>query len=248
MSHDLTSLDAHAAAQLSSAVRDAVAGAPTLEAAARAICRHLYDDLCGPSDERACVMVRCYTTLAYGVLPPDVQRFAKRAYGAVAITPPEPDMRCLVLLATAGDEPEWNDRRASRGHQAIPLPSPHIVARAPMIAQLVRELGLDLAHVVRPAPEVVRGLSGDAHGVFHVEAAAGSPYIPAQADFVERYGVRSVLGFGGSLASGELFATILFARVPISVPVADRFRALALAVRGGLGDRKLRAFDDGQAG
>jgi hypothetical protein len=116
-----------------------------------------------------------------------------------------------------------------------------------MVAQLVRELGLDLAHVVRPAPDVVRGLAGDAHGVFHVEAAAGSPYIPAQADFVKPYGVRSVLGFGGALASGELFATILFARVPIPVAVADHFRALALAVRGGLADRELGAFDDGPA-
>ena len=53
-----------------------------------------------------------------------------------------------TLLATAGDEPEWNSRHTSRGHAAIPLPSARIVERFPMIAQLIRQLGFDVADVV----------------------------------------------------------------------------------------------------
>lgn len=103
-----------------------------------------------------------------------------------------------------------------------------------MIAQLVREFGLDLAAVVQPAPEVVRDTKGRKYGVFYVAEARGSPYIPAQAEFVEKYGVRSVVGFGGTLATGDLFAVILFSRVHIDAAAADRFRAIALDVKGGL--------------
>ena len=68
------------------------------------------------------------------------------------------------------------------------------------------------------------------YGVFHVPEAKGSPYIPAQ-DFVDRYGIRSVVGFGGVLPSGDLFSVILFARVPVTTAAADRFRTLALDLK-----------------
>jgi two-component system, NtrC family, sensor kinase len=113
------------------------------------------------------------------------------------------------------------------------LPSPEIVEKAPMIAQLIKELGLDLSALLRPSPDVVRELAGKRHGVFHVENAVGSPYIPAQEEFVQRYGFKSVLGFGGLLPNGELFAVILFANVPVSAASADRFRSLALDVKSG---------------
>lgn len=215
-----------------------------MEQAARAVCQYLYDELTGPDGERACAMVRCYKTHAYGSLPPDIQRYAKRALGAVAISPPDGAMKCLVLLATIGQESAWNDRRASKGHQAIPLPSLHIVERAPMIAQLIQELGFDIAQVVRPTTGVVRDLAGKSYGVFHVEDAVNSPFIPAQTGFVERYAIRSVLGFGGALPGGEIFAMILFSKVRISFGAADRFRALSLDLKGNLLKFEQAVFDE----
>jgi hypothetical protein len=53
---------------------------------------------------------------------------------------------------------------------------------------------------------------------------------PAQ-DFVARYGIRSVVGFGEVLPSGDLFSMILFARVPVSASSADRCRTLALDLK-----------------
>jgi hypothetical protein len=67
--------------------------------------------------------------------------------------------------------------------------------------------------------------------VFHVENAVGSPYIPAQQEFVEKFGIRSVLGFGGVIGTGELFAVILFSTVHVSTNAAERFRTLALDVK-----------------
>jgi hypothetical protein len=204
-----------------------------MESAARAGCAYLRDELHDGAGNAACCLIRCYKTHAYGDLPPDVQRVAKRAYGAIAFSPPEPNLKCLVLIATFGVEPEWNDRRTSRNHQAIPLPSRHIVERAPMVAQLIRELGLDVSQVIQPSPGLIRELAGRSYGVFHVAEAHGSPYIPAQ-DFVERYAIQSVVGFGGTLPNGELIAMIFFSRVPVAIDVADRFRTLALELNESL--------------
>jgi hypothetical protein len=228
---DLGNFDLAAMLRCSRGLRAAAQGAPSMEGAAAAVCRFLYDELGDGGEGRACVLVRFYKTHPYGELTPELQRFAKRAFGAVAISPPEASMKCLTLLATVGDEPAWNDRRASENHQAIPLPSPHVVERAPMIAQLIREFGMDLGSVVRPSGDVVRALGGKSYGVFHVEHAAGSPYIPAQEGFVDRYGIRSVLGFGGLLPTGDLFGVILFSRVHVPVASADRFRSLALDLK-----------------
>jgi hypothetical protein len=225
---DLTSFELDEMTRCGAGIRAAADGAPSMERAAGSIVRYFYDELAGADGARACALVRCYKTHAFGMLPDDLKRYARRVYGTMAFSPPDAAMKGLTRVATIGDEPEWNDRRASKGHQAIPLPTPHVVERAPMIAQLIRELGLDIAHVVQPGAGIVHG-AGTAHGIFHVERAAGSPYVPAQ-DFVERYAIRSVLGFGGALGPSDLFAIILFARVPIPYAVADQFRPLAAEV------------------
>jgi hypothetical protein len=73
------------------------------------------------------------------------------------------------------------------------------------------------------------------YNVFHVEEALGSPYIPAQKEFVVPYGIRSIVGFGG-VVRNDLFAVILFSRVKIARASAERFRSVALELRRGLFD------------
>ncbi|HWE44187.1 MAG TPA: hypothetical protein VG432_16925 [Gemmatimonadaceae bacterium] len=239
MPTDLKSFGLTEMLRCSVALRHAASGAGSMEDAAKRICRYLYAEFgamstaAGASGRMGggdCALVRLYKTHPYSGLDPSLRRFADKALGA---TKAKPEMRCLTLLGSAGDEPGWNDRTTSRGHRAIPLPSPRIVEQAPMVAQLIRQFGLDLADVVSPSPEFVREMAGRSYGVFHVENAAGSPFIPAQ-DFVERYGIRSVIGFGGSLRSGDIFATLMFARVEISPDVAERFRTIALDVKSAL--------------
>ncbi|MEJ7809088.1 MAG: hypothetical protein WKG32_01600 [Gemmatimonadaceae bacterium] len=205
---------------------------PTMEDAASAIVRYFHAACVDPATTtRACALVRCYKTHRFDELEPEQQAFARRLLRDADAWPA---MRCLTLLASAGDLPDWNSRRASRGHLAIPLPSAGIVEEAPMIAQLIKQLGLDVASVLEPSPEVVRELLGKTYNVFHVEEALGSPYIPAQHDFVVRQRIRSVLGFGGMLPTGDLYAIILFARVPVPRGSADRFRTIALDVKSAL--------------
>jgi hypothetical protein len=212
-------------------IRRLIDASDTFEAAADRVCGYFLAELTGPGGDPACALVRCYKTHSYGDLEPELQEFVKAKFSGES---PRLSMKCLTLMATAGEERAWNSRKLSKGHKAIPLPTPDIVEQAPMIAQLIREFGLDLSAVVDPGKEVVRDLMGKTYGVFFVREARGSRFIPAQEEFVIRYGIRSVLGFGGSLAAGDLFAIILFSRVSIPESSADRFRALALDVKSGL--------------
>ena len=61
--------------------------------------------------------------------------------------------------------------------------------------------------------------------------AEGSPYIPAQDEFVLPYGVRSVLGFGAPLPNGDIFSVILFSKQVIPEATAHLFKPLALCAQ-----------------
>jgi hypothetical protein len=210
-------------------MRAAMFGALNMESAAKKVCRFLFDELHDQEGNRACALVRCYKTHPLSELPYDLQALANRSLGNEVA---RPDMKCLTLLASSGEETAWNSRQRSRNHRVIPLASERMIERAPMIAQLILQFGLDLGHVVHPTSEIVQDLAGKKYGVFHVEDALGSKHIPAQQEFVVKYNVRSVVGFGGSLASGDLFAIIFFSHVRIDAAVAERFRSLALDVKG----------------
>lgn len=213
--------------------------AATMEGAASLIAHYLYDELGGNDGERALALARVYKTHAYGALPADLQDFAGGILGGA----PRPDMRCLTLLGTAGDLPAWNDRRASEGHQAIPLASEAVVAQLPMVAQLIEQLGLEVSHVIRPDPDNARELSQRTYDVFHVPVALGSPYVPAQ-DFVRAHGIRSALGFGGMLYTGDFYAVVLFSKATVSADTAQLLKIFSLAVRVPLLSHLRRVFAD----
>jgi hypothetical protein len=205
------------------------AGASSMEEVAERTVRYLYERLRDPTgDASACALVRLFITLPFHSLDAEQQAFAATVLGRA---PDPPEMKCLTLLATAGTEPSWNSRRSSAGHQALPLPSADGIARSPMIAQLIRQLGVELAVLLSPDARLMIDDDQHSFNVFYVAEAQGSPYIPAQREFVVPHGIRSVLGFGGLLPSGELFATILFSRTPIPREVADLFKTLALNVK-----------------
>lgn len=203
------------------------AGASSMEETAGRIVRALFNDL-RDGDSPACALVRFFVTVPYAELEPELQDFARGLLGA---EPGSRTLRCLTLLGTAGEIPAWNSRQTSVGHRALPLASAESVARSPMIAQLIRQLGVEIGLLVDPAPGLLVDVDQHTFNVFHVPVAEGCPYIPAQREFVLPYGVRSVVGFGGLLPPGELFATILFSKCRVSRAVAELFKTLALNVK-----------------
>jgi hypothetical protein len=161
-------------------------------------------------------------------LQPEQQQFVE---GILGQSPQFAGMKCLTLLASAGVEDEWNSRHQSAGHKALPLPSAESVARSPMIAQLIRQLGVEVTTLLASDQRLMVEMDQHSFNVFYVPDAIGSPYIPAQSEFVEPHGIRSVLGFGGVLPSGELYAMILFTRVPVARQVAELFKTLSLNLK-----------------
>lgn len=237
---DLERFSADDLPRIGDTIRGFANAAHSMEHAANLIADLLWDELLDANGEPACALLRVYKTHRFRKLPDDLQAFARDLLEA----DPPPDTRCLTLLATRGVEPAWNDRRQSEGHKAIPLPSSEFVARLPMVAGLIEQLGLSIEDVVAPSPERKRivELAQRTYDVFHVPDARGSSYVPAQG-FVERYGVRSALGFGGVLFTGDFFSVVMFSRVPISAPVADTVRIISLATRVALMPFGSRVFD-----
>jgi two-component system, NtrC family, sensor kinase len=200
-----------------------------METVAKRMVTYLYEGLrFGPEEERAAALVRIFKTHDYAELQP-AQR--KAADGVVPDLTLGAGTRCLTLLASAGDREEWRSRNSSSGHQAIPLTSSALVEQFPMISNLILQFGLEPDMVVRPDPSCLQDLEETTFNVFLVEDAEGSPYIPAQDEFVRPMGIKSVLGFGGILPSGNLFATIMFMRTPVTKELGELFNPLVLSMK-----------------
>src|SRR5262245_14310122 len=105
-SYDLTHFTLRHMTDCEAVLRHLGAGARSMEEVAGRLVRFLYDGLRdGPDGPRACALVRFFKTHPLGDLDPGLRRFALRLLGRPAAPP---DMKCLTLLATAGDRPEWN--------------------------------------------------------------------------------------------------------------------------------------------
>jgi PAS domain S-box-containing protein len=227
---DFAEFDLNDMIECGRAVRKAGESASSMEEAAGEIIRLFRRTLVDrQTGEANCPLVRCFKTHPLSHLPPDLAQIAQGSLSDQRYL--RPDLPCLTLLATAGDAEPWNDRRSSRGHAAIPLESVEMVERAPMIASLLRQMGLKIDVALNPDSRLILDADQHTFNVFHVEHAQGNPSIPAQADFIRRYGILSALGFGGLLPGGELFTVIMFSRVTIPRETADMFRTIALGVK-----------------
>ncbi len=216
-------------ASASAQLRRLGAGATSMEEVSQRVVRFFFERFGEPAKGmHGSVLVRLYKTHPFRSVPPDL---AGTATGLVADDGAVgPDTRCLVLLGTIGVERAWTSRHTSKQHRLIPLPSVEAVSRLPMVARLVAQLGIDVAALVSGSRDLLVDNEERTFNVFYVPDARGCSYIPAQ-DFVQRYAVRSVLGFGGQLPDGEMYAVILFSPLEISAETASAFRPLALATK-----------------
>ena len=150
--------------------------------------------------------------------------------------PPPPETRCLTLLATRGDEKEWCSRHTSVRHKAIPLCVPRFAERMPMAAGVFRQIGLESQNLATSDLAVLH--DARQFGIFLVEDAQKNPAIADQAEFVDRYNIRSALAFGGVLPNvrgrgdnHELFLVLLFSKAKIPPEMADLLAPVALSVK-----------------
>ena len=215
--------------ECSAALRRLGRESSTLREAADRVVRYLFAHLGdAATGRRDCVLVRCFKTCSYQSLDPDTQALAREKIGDMT---PDPDTKCFTLIASAGVQPEWNRVENSRRYRAIPLVSPAFVRQLPMFSQLLHQFGVSLETAVSPERDFLVDLEETTYNVFFVPTAAGSPYVPVQEEFVRKHGIESVLCFGGLLSPKDLFAVILFSRIPIDRETANLCKSLALGVK-----------------
>ena len=188
--------------ELGQAVRSLGAGLHSQQEAAQRLVEYLYASFRdAATGEPHTGLVRCFKTQPLGSLPP-----AQRAAAAASL--PEQDLPETPALPdsagharrTRGVEPAQH-LRWPQGHT---LPDTAMVERAPMIAALFSQMGVDIDVLVAPPREnFVLEQGTSSYNVFHVEDARGSALIPAQQTFVIPHGIRSVVGMGGRMPIGR---------------------------------------------
>ena len=218
--------------ECASELRKLGAGATSAQDVAQRIASYLYQQLGNDQTGRQdCVLVRCFLTRPYRDLDPQSQHCARRA---LACGPGSLDMKCLTLFGTAGEKPEWNEIGRSRHYRSIPLSSEPSIPQFPMVSHLLQQLGVDIESKNQPDSDHLADWAERTLNVFYVAEAKGSPFIPAQEEFVMPFGIESVLGFGGVFPSKEFFTVILFSREKISRETAELFNLLATSVKSAL--------------
>lgn len=238
---DLTHFSLRDMAECGAGLRTLGRNATDLHGAMQEIARYLVHRFRTPgSTDSQCILVRGFSTRPFSHLDATERALAEAALGRA---PRSPGMKCLSLMGSAGLLPTWNDRTNSRRYRAIPLISEQFVGQFPMFSQLLKQFGVKIQPTLRPDSDLLVDWEERTHNVFYVPDAVDSPFVPVQRDFVLKYGVHSVLGFGGVLPSRELFAFILFSKARIPPSTADHFRTLALAVKLSLIPHDLRRED-----
>lgn len=206
------------------ALRNMNSGAKSMEEVANRMIRYLYENCVDwRTGKPSCALVRFFKTHVYGELPIELQIAAREIVTNRTI---KRTTKCLTLLASAGDEPQWNIREKSIGHKAIPLVDEDFVKRAPMILRLIQQFGLEINRVLELSPNLIVESERKIHNTFtfYVPEALGSDCIPAQQEFVIPYQIQSVVGFGGLLFSGDLFVIILFSKTWIPPETVNYFK------------------------
>jgi hypothetical protein len=186
---------------------------------------YLYSQLSDGAGE-PCALVRFFRTIPYRELTPDLRQMVDK----ILKKKPNERTTCLTLLSSRGSKSEWNNRFQSKDHQVIPLISNQMIQAAPMVAQLIKRLNIDVAQVLEPSPTLFLLPKQKNYNVMYVPEALNDPAIVYQDGFVKPEGIHSVIGFGGLLPTGDMFAVLAFMRVFISEETAKRFGKLAAAV------------------
>ncbi len=237
--HDLTKFTLRDMSECGLALRQTLDKSDCMEDIGNLIVKYFYENFSDKiTGEKNCTLVRFFKTHAYEKLTPELQEYTRDILGQQETTD---NLKCLTLLATAGEIPEWNSRYKSVKHKVIPLATEDEIARIPMISQLITQLGLNPGIVLKSNPDLLIDCEQQMHNVFYVPNALGSPHIPAQNSFVIPFGIKSVIGFGGLLPSGDMFVVLMFARVIIPETIVELIRPLALNVK-----TAILPFDDGR--
>ncbi|GAB4516504.1 MAG: hypothetical protein OHK0046_22010 [Anaerolineae bacterium] len=182
----------------------------SFEEAAQAIVRGLYNEVCLPDGDPLFVMLRVFRFGTREDLHPELLPLAQ-----------EESEHWLTLMASIGTEPDWCDRRLSQAHRILPADAPS----SPMLQAAFQQMGLQFGQYKRNDTmlEMHKHTHGGHMRYFYIPEALGSPFVPAQNDFVIPYHIQSVVGFGSMFVNKTAYFCVGFTRQIITEEEAARF-------------------------
>lgn len=203
--------------------------AATVETVSQLLSEYLYDHFRVPETAApALLLSRVFVTRPLDTLEPRLKIMAEGMAGTHELSR---RARCFVLMGSCGQFHVWCHPRLSTRFGCVPLEGPDFHIRMPIFSHLLDQLEIGSFSAQQHDGAFLLSDSDldRAFSVFHIEEALGHPFIPAQAECVQQYEVKSVIGFGGRLPSGEAFAAVLFSAVHIPPAAANHFRVIALS-------------------
>lgn len=181
------------------------------EQASQFVVESLFNEFIQKNGESQLALVRIFRLTDVSDLPPDV-------HSKVDVD----EKKVMALTGTWGVEKAWQHRSRSQGHQVIPISQIAIPEKIPMFQEILTQLGIDIERFYR-TKEIAVDRRKPYQGRFHIPDATSS-VIPAQANFIDPYQIKSLVGFGGFMGLyGVLFLLYAFACVPVSAEAAEAF-------------------------
>ena len=105
--------------------------------------------------------------------------------------PPLPDLKCFTLMATAGEEPDWNHVELSHRYRVIPMVNADFVKQFPMFSQLLHQFGVSTAFDVTPKGEWLVDVEEKTYNVFYVPDGLDNPGALTSSPKINRTPLRS---------------------------------------------------------
>ena len=214
--------------ELSQFIKDKCNGLSSLEETVQELMKIFCQTFITDKGKSAFALSRYFKSCTYEEIPEDIKIYIQHQEDKENI---QAQNRYLTLIGTAGEVEEWKYRRDSKEHQALPLYDPRIVDNLPMLSALFAQIGFAIPNTEGANKNIIIDREDHDFGIFCVEDATGSTLIPKQAEFVEPFGIKSVIGFGGHYMTDHIYAIIIFSKVEISKERAKLFLSLNPAVK-----------------
>ena len=226
---DLAKFSLHDMSEIGEALQQLELKARNIDELNDMMVQYFFDNLVdAQTGEKSSVLVRFFMTYPYSSLDTNLRKSVDQMLNGQ--TAPQ-DMKCLKLSATAGVKQEWNSTSDSKNHRVLPLLSEDMLKKNIMVHQFIHQMDIGISNVLNPDPGQSSELEGRVFNVYYVPDAVGSPYIPVQEEFVIPYEIKSAMGIGGMLPTGNLFALLIFSKTKIPHETANLFKNIALNVR-----------------
>ena len=213
---------------LSQFVKEKCKDKSNLEQVAQELMKTLCQTIVTNNDNSAIVLGRLFKSCSYSDLTEDIQNYIQHKEDANAITP---ESKFLTLLGTWGELEEWQHREESKNYKAFSLNDKDVLYKFPMLSAVFKQIGYRIPTEKEPDKSIIIDNQDKEYGVFYVKHAIGNKLVPKQAEFVEPYGIKSVIGFGGRYGNNNIYSIILFLKEYISRQTAELFPSLNPAIK-----------------